>query len=290
MIKRGLGRGLGALLPMAEETLESPAKADAASLRLPLTAIDPSPWQPRKHLKEEHLQELVASLRQQGLIQPVIVRRRGERYELIAGERRWRAAAALGWREIPAIVKDVTDAAAREMALVENLQREDLNPIEEASAYEELRRDLGLTHEQIAERIGKSRAHITNTLRLLALPDEVRRLVSAGTLSAGHARALLSLPDAVGQQRLAQRAMRQGLSVREVERLASRLAKGEDNKRGGRTQAPEARDLEERLRAYLGTRVAVKNRKGKGKVIIEYTSVDDLQRILERIGLPADRP
>ena len=124
----------------------------------------------------------------------------------------------------------------------------------------------------------------------MALPDEVKQLVSAGTLSAGHARALLSLPDAAGQQRLAQRAIRQSLSVREVERLASRLAKSEDNKRGGRTQAPEARDLEDRLRAYLGTRVAVKNRKGKGKVIIEYTSVDDLQRILERIGLPADRP
>jgi len=272
--RKGLGRGLEALLPdLALEAREGVRE-------IPVDEIRPRPGQPRRTFREESLQELAASMREHGVVQPLIVRKvAGGGYELVAGERRWRAARLAGMRTVPAIVRPLSDAQALEVSLIENLQREDLNPLEEAEAYRQLMEIVGLTQEQLAERVGKSRSHIANMLRLLSLPDEVKEYVSRGTLSMGHARALLSLPSAAAQIALARKVARQGLSVRQVE--AAVKGRG---RRPSRSEEPELRHIEDRLRMALGTQVRVVQGRKRGKIEIMYYSPEDLERLLELLA------
>lgn len=287
MTKRGLGRGLDALIARKPEPV-APA-TDAGLTDIPLALIDASPWQPRRNFDEEKLAALAESLREQGLVQPVVVRRKGGRYELVAGERRFRAAGRLGWETLRACVMDATDSRMRELALVENLQRDDLGPIETALAYQALQTDPGLTHEQIAKRLGISRAAVTNTLRLLDLPAAVRDLVDAGRLSAGHARAILALPDSLSQIRFAERIVAEELSVRAAEKAVAAPPRPEQpQKTETQRVPPQVADLENRLRRHLATKVTVRDDKGKGEIVIEYFSPDDMTRLLERMGVPGE--
>ena len=304
MARRGLGRGLGALIPDAAATAgesspeNTPAREEGAFpgrgfVDLDVSLVDTSPWQPRQDFDEEKLQELADSIREQGLVQPVVVRRKGGRYELVAGERRLRAVRRLGEERIPAVLMEASDNKVRELALVENLQRDDLNPIEVARAYRALQQDLTLTHEQIGSRLGVSRAQISNTLRLLDLPEEVKGFVSTGALSAGHARALLALADVASQIRLAKQAVKEGMSVRAVERLVAGRSKANAASRGQtdspkKPKDPHVLDVEDRIRDYLGTKVTVSDRGGKGSIHIEYYSPGDVKRILDRMGVPED--
>jgi len=278
--RSGLGRGLGALIPAG-----SSEWVDSAFQDLPTSAIQPNARQPRSAFDEEAMAALTASVRELGVLQPVLVRAAGEgTYELIAGERRWRAAKRAGLPLIPAIIRTVDDTSALEQALVENLQREDLNPLDEAAAYQQLLEDFHLTHDELAARMGKSRAAISNTLRLFQLPPSVQRLVSEGRITAGHARALLTCPDRAYQESLAKRAVTEGLSVRAVEEEARR-----QNQRtatipaptgpGRRLRPPGLLELEERLSDHLDTRVKVEMSANKGKVVIEFANLEDLERI-----------
>lgn len=281
MRRSGLGRGLGALIP-------SEQGGDRASVlrQVPVSSIRPNPYQPRSHFDEEALSGLAASIQMVGVLQPVLVRMVGEDdYELIAGERRWRAARRVGLQVIPALVQTADDVAVLEQAVVENLHREDLSALEEAAAYQQLIEDFGLTHEELASRVGKSRATVTNTLRLFQLPPAVQRLVADRRLDAGHARALLGTPDRVFQETLADEAVARGLSVRAVEDLVRRHGEGTERTRA-RRRSPEARDrppalmeLEELLSARLDTRVTVEMGSGKGRVVIDFATLEDLERI-----------
>jgi len=284
--RSGLGRGLGALIP--NEVL---GDRDSALLEVPLTSIQPNPHQPRTHFDEETLASLAASIREIGVLQPVLVRRAGEDiYELIAGERRLRAARRAGLQTIPALVKGASDAASLEQALVENLHRQDLNPLEEAGAYQQLIEDFGLTHDQVSARVGRSRATVSNTLRLFQLPPSIQRLVAEGQLSAGHARALLGTPDRSFQESLARKAVADGLSVREVEdavrarnELGAALeptpAPARVPTAGRRLRPPGILELEELLSQHLDTRVRVNMGPRRGKVVIEFAGLEDLERI-----------
>ncbi len=309
---RRLGRGLEALLartPTKQEPVADAMSRDAASsartaidstpLRsIPLSQIRPNPLQPRKEFKPEDLADLEASLRVSGLLQPVTVRPapRGGGYELIAGERRFRAAQRLGWTDIPAIVKDVDDRLLLSLAMVENLQRADLNPIEEAEGYEQLIRDFSLTQQEVADIVGKDRSTVANTLRLLALPATVRRLVWDGQLTVGHARALLGVGDDTRIADLAREVVAQGLSVREVERRvrdAARAPKRADaspaSAAGVDPRSAEVRHLEDQLRKHLGTDVKViQSGKERGEIRVPFYSADDFERLLELL-LGADR-
>ena len=290
----GLGRGLGALIPPRE------VAGDAESIfqELPIGAISPNPRQPRTQFDEEALAALTASVRELGVLQPVLVRATGAgSYELIAGERRWRAAKRAGLAMIPAIVRTIDDTTSLEQALVENVQREDLNPLDEAAAYQQLLEDFHLTHDELASRVGKSRAAITNTLRLFQLPPTVQRMVADGRLTAGHARALLTTPDRAYQEALAERIATDGMSVRAVEEAARQhntaratptpSAPGTAGSAGtsgatGRLRPPGLLELEELLAAHLDTRVAITMGSGKGakgKVTIEFATLEDLERI-----------
>ena len=287
---RGLGRGFDSLIPPAPSK-EGPVRGGetGAAWELSVSEITPSRWQPRRDFDPERLEELARSIEAHGLINPVVVRKQdGGGYELIAGERRLRAMRdILKWEKVPVRLMDAEDTKMRELALVENLQRDDLNPLEEAVAYHELRKELGLTHEAIADRIKVSRPKITNTMRLLELPEEVKRLVADGSLAAGTARALLSLSNPVAQIKLARRAVEEGLSTRRVEQLSA-------EKQKERTRPPEPRrpahveNLEDRLRRHFGSKVVVDDDKGKGRIILEYYSVEDAQRLLDRMGLPPE--
>lgn len=296
MARQALGRGLKTLIPTAKSAPTPPPAANTAPAtpapQIPVAAIDESPWQPRRRFDEESLRELAVSIRENGLIQPLVVRPRGERFELIAGERRLRAVRELGWVEVPAVRTDATDRQAREWALVENLQRDDLTPIEIALAYQSLQQDLGLTHEHISARLGVSRSNVTNLLRLLTLPEEVKAMIAEEDLSMGHARALLSLPDALSQIRLARKIVQQGLAVREVERLTQEGKGKRKPKAASASPTPKAdphiRDTEERLARHLGTRVQILDQDGKGRIVIHYDSHMDANRILERVGLNRD--
>jgi ParB family chromosome partitioning protein len=263
-------------------------------VEIPLTEIVPNRRQPRTAFDEDSLNALTASIRELGLLQPVLVRPAGDgTYELIAGERRWRAAKRAGLPAIPALVRDADEATSLEQALVENLQRDDLNPLEEAAAYQQLIEELGLTHEQVAARVAKSRAAITNTLRLFQLPPAIQRLVAESRLAAGHARALLGTPDRAFQETLARRAVAEGLSVREVEeavRARNELTgldpgAGEAVTSGGpageapKLPPPGLLELEERFSEHLDTRVKVRLRGKRGQVIVEFADLEDLERI-----------
>lgn len=290
--RSGLGRGLGALIP--NEMVEH---RPATLVDLPVSAVDPNPNQPRRHFDEESLASLTASVREVGVLQPVLVRRiDADHYELIAGERRWRSAKRAGLVTIPAVVRESDDLSSLEQALVENLHREDLNPLEEAAAYQQLLDDFGLTHEQLSRRIGKSRAAITNTLRLFQLPPPVQRLLGEGQLTAGHARALLGTPDRTFQELLARRAVEEELSVRAVEDLVrSRSEPGPDpvsedpgdapepepttSPRPSRLRPPGVLELEELLSEHLATRVRVEVKASRGKVVVEFATLEDLERI-----------
>lgn len=290
---RGLGRGLASLIPTRPSTPDAdPAvgKEAGAVRELPVERIKPSPWQPRRHFDAEKLEELANSIKNNGLIQPLVVRKKGNHYELIAGERRFRAVRdILGSPTVPVIVMDAEDARMRELALVENLQRADLNAIEVAVAYQELQRESGLTHEKIAERVGVSRSQVTNTLRLLELPEEVRRMVAEGQLPPGSARAILAASNPLTQLRLARRAVEEGLSTRKLEQIAGEQAKDKARAESKpRSVQSHVARLEERLLQHLGSKVQVEDRSGVGRIIIEYYSVEDAQRLLDRMGLPPE--
>lgn len=291
--RRGLGKGLGALIPTAPEQAESPDGAagvpepavGAHFEEVRVGAITPNPRQPRQTFDDDALDELAASIREVGLLQPVVVRRAGPgRYELIMGERRWRATQRAGLRDIPAIVRDTDDDEMLREALIENLHREQLNPLEEAAAYQQLLEDFGATHDGLAKKIGRSRPHITNTLRLMNLPPAVQRRVAAGVLSAGHARALLSVSDAERQEQLAYRVVAEGLSVRALEEIITLGEGGGPEQRKVERKKPVAPALNElagRLSDVFETRVKVDLGKRKGKIVLEFASLDDLERIVK---------
>lgn len=299
----GLGRGLGALIkdtPPADPVRVDQAPTAAGGprgLRVPVSAVHKSPWQPRHQFDEEALAELVQSVRERGVLQPLLVRRSGDGYELIAGERRLRAAQAAGLADVPVVVMEVTDREALEVALVENLQRSDLNLVEEAEGYHALVEKFSLTQEDIAARVGKARTTVTNALRLLGLPAGVKQLIAERRLSPGHAKALLGLEHAREQELLAQRIVAEGLSVRAVEKLVARIKRGPRRPRSDKSDIP-AEHLNyvlEHLHQKLGTAVRVapcrtlpNGRKAKGTVEIDFYSTDDLDRILVILGIAGD--
>jgi ParB family chromosome partitioning protein len=300
--RSGLGRGLGALIP-------TEATQDDASLQeIPTTAIVPNRYQPREHFDEDTLSSLTASIRELGVLQPILVRRSTDgTYELIAGERRWRAAKRAGLPMIPALVRDVPDVHALEQALVENLHRQDLNALEEAAAYQQLIEDFNLTQEEVAQRVGKSRSAVTNSLRLFQLPPSVQRMLADGRLTAGHARALLTTPDRDRQERLADEIVREALSVREAEQRArgeaavpdgdllppevadsaeDATAEDEPSATPGQVREPAVLELEELLSARLDTRVRVSLGSARGRIVVEFADLDDLERIYRIITPP----
>jgi len=288
----GLGRGLGALIPTApvDEVETPPDVAGARFAELPLDRISPNPLQPRTHFDPEALAELVTSIREVGLLQPVVVREidpdeQGPRYELVMGERRWRASQEAGTGTIPAIVRDTSDDDMLRDALLENLHRSQLNPLEEAAAYQQLLHEFGATHEELAARIGRSRPQISNTIRLLQLPAPVQRRVAAGVLSAGHARAILGLPTPEAQEQMAARVVAEGMSVRGVEEAVQlALSDGSEDKpprAKNRRPVPQGlAELADRLSDRFETRVKVDMGRSKGKVTIEFATLDDLHRIV----------
>lgn len=304
MTKPALGRGLNALLggapkpPAAPATPAAPAAAESRSpdgiRRVPLDQVEPCAFQPRRDFAPEELEELAESIREQGILQPLIVRERSGKFELIAGERRWRAARLAELSEVPVIVREADDRAVLEMALIENLQREDLNPIEEAEGYRQLADRFGLRQEDVAARVGKSRVAVANALRLLKLPADLQSHLRNGRLSVGHAKVILGLEMSEKQALAADRVMRDGLNVRQTEDLVARL----QTRRGaparpGRTPATGATDpqlaaIEEQLREHLGTPVRLRYRKGRGSVEIQFFSDDDLNRVLEVLGVQVD--
>jgi ParB family transcriptional regulator, chromosome partitioning protein len=286
--RSGLGRGLSALIPGDVAGLEQ----GSALVEVPLSDVVPNRYQPRAGFDEDALATLTASVRELGVLQPVLLRPVGDgTYELIAGERRWRAAKRAGLQTIPALVRDVDDTTSLEHALVENLQRTDLNPLEEAAAYQQLIEEFGLTHEQVAMRVGRSRAAISNTLRLFQLPPAIQKLVAEGRLSAGHARAVLGTPDRAFQESLARRAVADGLSVREVEdavRARSEPEAGLDDEGAPAAEGTPATrpgrpaglvDLEELFSEHLETRVKIRMRGRRGQLVIDFADLEDLERI-----------
>jgi ParB family chromosome partitioning protein len=280
MRRSGLGRGLGALIPT------DPTEHGFSLLELPLSSIRPNRHQPRSRFDESSLSALAASIREVGVLQPVLVRATGDgQYELIVGERRWRAAHRAGLQTIPAVVQAASDRESLERAVIENLHRDDLNPLEEAAAYQQLIEDFGLTHEELALRVGKSRAAVSNTLRLFQLPPSVQRLVAEDQLDAGHARALLGTPDRSFQEALAKRTVAEGLSVRAVEE-AVRAREGISARASSRQAARPATsrpaplvELEGLLSHHLDTRVTVEMGGSRGRMVVEFADLDDLERI-----------
>ena len=296
----GLGRGLGALIPSGGALSTA---AGSSLTELPVAAIIPNRFQPREHFDEEALVSLTASIREMGVLQPILVRPAvDDQYEIIAGERRWRAAKRAGLQHIPAIVREVEDTAALEHALVENLHRQDLNPLEEAAAYQQLMEDFGLTQELVAQRVGRSRSAVANTLRLFQLPPSLQRMIADGRLSAGHARALLATPDRDLQEELADECLNRGLSVRDIEQLVrERLAPKVDpvpepepaaaptpgaSRSPATLREPAVLELEELLSARLNTRVSVSLSGKRGRVVVEFADLDDLERIYRVITPP----
>lgn len=273
----GLGRGLGALIPTG-----GVAEVSTGLVEIPINAIHPNPQQPREHFDEESLAALADSIREVGLLQPVLVRKQGEDFELIAGERRWRAARRVGMQTLPAIVRNADNATMLQQAIVENVQREELNPLEEAAAYQQLIEDFALTHDEVAARVGKSRATISNTLRLLQLPPSIQRLLKEGALRMGHARALLGTPDRAFQEQLARRIVADDLSVREVEeaiRNRDDAPSVRADASGPKLRAPGLLELEDLLGDYLDTRVKIAMGPKHGKVQIDFANLEDLERI-----------
>ncbi len=307
MAKPALGRGLGALLggsvapavvpsptpPTAPATPAGPGRPSVQSIAL--DRIQPCAFQPRKDFSQESLQELADSIREQGIVQPLIVRPAGERFELIAGERRWRAAQLAGLSQAPVVVREADDRTVLELALVENLQRENLNPLEEAQGYAQLIEQFQLTQELAAVKVGKSRALVANSLRLLKLPAEIQAYVRHGQLSVGHAKVILGISNADDQTYLAQRSLKESWSVRQIEDCVAHYQSGARRQPGGprSVSVPATRDanvesLETRLRERLGTKVTLRYRKGRGSLDIRFFSDEELERVLAILGVNAD--
>ena len=284
MPRQTLGRGLSALLGE-----EKPLGPDAAGLEIDIDLIEPNPEQPRTRFAESNLEELAQSIRANGVVQPIVVRKFGGRYQIVAGERRWRAAQRAELRRIPAVVKEVSDEKLLELALVENIQRQELNPIEEAKAYRKLIDTIGLTQEQVAEQVGKERSVVTTSLRLLRLPGEIQRVIEEGGLSAGHGRALLMIDDPKSLRIVANSAIDHGWSVRETEKAAKRIASSPSSDQGAkkkeRSVDANVKAAETKLMRTLNTNVKIlQGKKGVGgKIEIEYYSTDDLDRIYQHI-------
>lgn len=319
MGKQVLGRGLDALLggarqgkgvPLSSQTpqpaeqtqskevsTQSKAKKEVSGaddvIRIPIEKLKPSSFQPRKDFSQDSISELAESIKQKGILQPLIVRRQGEFYEIIAGERRFRAAQLAGLSEAPVVIKDVDDRAALEMSLVENLQRENLNPIEEAEGYANLINSFNLTQEEAAAKVGKNRATVANALRLLKLPQEVKSLLRSGNLTTGHAKAILALEDPVLQKLAAEKVIKNGLNVRQTEELVDYLKSRSQSDSGQRTKKFQNRDahivdLEKQLMQKFGTKVTLRYREGKGAVEIKFYSNEELERILNIVGVKLD--
>lgn len=315
--KSRLGRGLGGLIaaakpatveaaPAAAPAAPAPAKAPtpvtpgtttatpSGYLEIGVSLIEPSPYQARREITAEQLSELVASIRSEGLLQPIVVRRNGDKYQLIAGERRWRAFQVLKLKSIPARVVEASNASSAALGLIENLQREGLNPIDEAHGYASLIRDFDLTQETAAERVGKGRATVANALRLLSLDGELQGFIAKNLLSVGHAKVLLGVVDPAQRSLLARRVIEEGLSVRSTEKLAAGN-QGPADRRGGKSRqsplspkdAAAVAGIEKKLTSHLGARVAVLHAAKKGRIVIEYRGNDDLQRLLEKLGVEA---
>lgn len=295
-LKRGLGKGLDSLIPtnvmMESEvkhatvsTASSPEEEKDGTLMVKLSKVEPNREQPRKNFDEDSLQELAESLKQFGMLQPILVQNRGDYYEIIAGERRWRAAQIAGLKEVPVIVRELTDQEIVEISLIENIQREDLNPIEEAQAYKRLLTEFHLKQDEVAERVSKSRTAVTNSMRLLKLCDEVQKMVVDDMISTGHARALISIEDPEEQYLIAQKIFDEKLSVREVEKLVKDLHKPpKPPKEENKTLQAIYQEISERLKQSLSTKVSVSAKQnGAGKIEIEFYNHEDLERLLERI-------
>ncbi len=306
MAKKGLGKGLGAIfgedvVKESKEETEKKAKAKAEAkaaeemddkgriLMLKLDLVQPNKEQPRKTFDEEKINELAESVKNYGVLQPLLVQKKGRFYEIIAGERRWRAAKAAGLKEVPAVLKEYSKQEAMEISLIENVQRADLNPIEEALGYKQLINEFGLTQEEIAIRVAKSRVAITNTMRLLKLDEQIQNMLIQGIISSGHARALLSLEDTMMQLKAAKEILDKKLSVRETEKMVKRMQKevsGEkkEEKKKDETLALIYQNLEDRMKSVMGTKVSIHNKdKNKGRIEIEYYSEAELERIVEMI-------
>ncbi|TEU13347.1 MAG: ParB/RepB/Spo0J family partition protein [Anaerolineales bacterium] len=284
--RRGLGKGLGALIPATE--VSGPGLSEVA-----VDLIVPNPMQPRQVLDAEALQELADSIREHGLIQPLIVTSIQDpasdaQYQIIVGERRWEAAKIVGLTRVPVIVKEATPQEMLELALVENIQRADLNPLEEAAAYRQLLDDFGLTQGQVAEKVGKSRVTVANSVRLLRLPDEIKQVLAEGQISEGHARALLALNKRADQLKVLEAIVKKGLSVRQTEEMVRRVAAGTQPKRRGELPSPETKALENEFRNVLGTKVRLFRSKKGGKLVIQFYSEEELEAIY-RIIVGGDR-
>ena len=284
MTRKALGRGLGALL-----SAEGTATATEDASEIPIDLIDPSSLQPRTVFDEAKLAELAQSINANGVVQPLLLRRKGPRYELIAGERRWRAAQLAGLSKVPAVIRNVSDDKVLELALIENIQREDLNPIEEARAYKKLIETVGLTQETVAERVGRDRSYVTNYLRLLKLPNDLQDLLQRGKLSTGHARALLGTEHVELQRRLARKVIDQDLSVRATEHLVRQAVEPRQRKPSRTTSAvdPNVRAAESKLRRQFGTQVRiVTDDSGRGKIEFEFYNATDLDRLYSLLVRP----
>ena len=280
MKKGTLGKGLDALIPKEDKGSESKAQSQLVA---PIYDIHPNTHQPRKEFDDSAISELAASIKEKGILQPLIVRQSVKGYEIIAGERRWRAAQSAGVTEVPIIVKEATDREMLELALIENLQREDLNPIEEAYAYQHLINDFGLTHEDVSQQIGKDRSTITNQLRLLRLPDEAKSALTQGDISTGHARALLSLELESDIIAVLGRVLKQKLSVRKTEQLIQNLSKPKPQKRALPPPDPYILQTADEMKKSLGTQVKIVNNAGRGKIEIEFYSESELERLTDYI-------
>jgi ParB family chromosome partitioning protein len=280
--KKVLGRGLGALIPQRQE---APADSHATQglAEIPISQIQPNPFQPRKTFNEASIDELARSVRQHGIVQPLVVTRSGDKYKLIAGERRFRAAQKAGLTKVPVLIKEMmTEGDALQIALIENIQREDLNPIEEAMAYHQLHDDLQLTQEEISRRVGKERSTVANFLRLLKLPDPVKKLLASGQLSMGHARALLAIESPKKQEQLADRVVRKNLNVRQTEMLASESSPKTAEKKE-KEKDVFTRDAEDKLQRTLRTKVEIDRRRRGGVIHIRYGSEDELIRVVDEL-------
>ncbi len=287
--RKALGKGLSALLPtrpiaVAEPTKEPPAVTEGAH-RIPIHVIDPNPVQPRRVFQADTLQQLAQSILQHGIIQPLVVRLHGDRYQLVAGERRWRAARIAGLKDVPAVIQEISDDRLLEITLIENVQREDLNPIELAVAFDRMARELQLSHEEIGQRTGKDRSTIANSIRLLQLPPDVQQLVAERRISPGHARCLLTLPSEELQRKLAEKVVAQGLSVRQVERLTKKLSEPRDAADNiDEVLDPNVKAAITEMERALGTKVRIVEKNDqRGRIEIEYYSPDDLDRIYSAI-------
>lgn len=287
MKKRGLGKGVGALF--GENTKEKPTKVEEKeSMTLPIADIEPNPLQPRKKFEEDSLLELADSMKHVGVLQPIIVKKKDKTYEIVTGERRWRAAKLAGLKEMPVIIKELTEKELAQISLIENIQRENLNIMEEANAYKRLLEEFQLTHDELANQIGKSRTAITNTLRLLALSDAVQKMTADGMLSMGHARSLLAVTDETQQAEIAMMIFDHQLSVRETENYIKNLNK-EPKEKTLRKLSPELKAVEKRMSEHFGSKVKLISRKNNsGKIEINYNTLEDLERIMDILDYRED--